>query len=206
MGSHASRLSATSAAVLAIVIAGTLAARSAEPPAATPGPPSWEVDLAPAGERGSPFVIEGRVIGTGNRPLRDVLVYAYHADDQGIYMRRGKSQPHLSGMLRTNVMGGYRIRTVLPGLVEGNPHVHFELAGPGAQYRAVALSLCRLVGAGSDTSFAHMPQMLSLPSGSGHWAYARPDTAGGYRCDWDIPFGALQPLSQPPDIFAPHAH
>lgn len=107
-------------------------------------------------------------------------------------------------MLRTNVVGGYRIRTVLPGVAEGIPHVHFQLAGPGADYRSVTLTLCRIMGAGSDTSFAHLPQMLSIQSQTGYWAYVRPDTAGGYRCTWDIPFGALPPLRGRPEVFAPH--
>jgi len=173
--------------------------------AAPSRPPSWETDLAPKGEPGRPFVMEGRVIGAADHPLRDVLVYVYHADDRGDYTRAGEKKPRLSGMLRTNVLGGYRVRTVLPGMAEGIPHIHFELAAPGAQYRAVAVSLCRAVGAGSDTSFAHLPQMLTV-SAVGHWAYVRPDTVGGYVCTWDIPFGALPPLDSRPDAFAPPAH
>jgi hypothetical protein len=188
-----------SAAAIALIAA---AASGASAPS---GAPSWEVSLAPPGEPGVPFVIEGRVLGAGDRPLRDVVVYAYHADAAGDYFRRGEKKPKLSGMLRTNVLGQFRIRTVLPGLAEGIPHIHFELAAPGADYRAVTVSLARKVGAGSDTSFSHLPQMLSLDRSSGHWAYARPDTARGYRCDWDIPFGALRRLDTAPEVFKPAA-
>src|SRR2546425_9515471 len=104
-----------------------LAAIAASAPA---GSPSWEI------------VVEGRVIDAQGRPMRDVLVYAYHADDHGNYTRGGEGKPRLSGMLRANVLGGFRVRTVLPGLAEGIPHIHFELAAPRAQYRAVAVSLC----------------------------------------------------------------
>ena len=179
-----------------------LAAIAASAPA---GSPSWEIALAAKGEPGSPLVVEGRVIDAQGRPMRDVLVYAYHADDHGNYTRGGEAKPRLSGMLRTNVLGGFRVRTVRPGLAEGIPHIHFELAAPRAQYRAVAVSLCRAVGAGSDTSFAHLPQMLTV-SGFGHWAYVRPDSAGGYVCNWDIPFGALPPVDAPPPAFAPQPH
>ena len=179
-----------------------LAAFGASAPSGTP---SWEVTLAPKGEPGSPFVLEGRVLGAGGRPMRDVLVHVYHADDHGTYGPRGPSPARLSGMLRTNVLGGYRIHTILPGNAEGIPHLHFELAGPNAKYRAGHLTLCRAVGAGSDTSFAHLPQMLSLEEQTGFWAYVRPDTAGGYRCMWDIPFEELFGV-QRPAAFAPQAH
>jgi len=174
--------------------------------AAPPGTPSWEATLAPRGEPGVPFVFEGRVLGTGDRPMRDVLVYAYHADDSGNYLWPRGGRPKISGMARTNVLGAFRLHSVLPGRAEGFAHIHFELAAPGADYRAVTLNLYRAVGAGSDTSFAHLDQMLSPPTGVMYWAYVIPDTGGGYRCTWDIPFGKLRPLKERPEGFAPRAH
>src|SRR5437867_3656342 len=109
---------------LALLAAGAVGA------AAPSRSPSWEIALAPKGERGAQLVIEGRVHGVGGHPMRDVLVYVYHADDQGNYTRGGEKKPRLSGMLRTNVLGGYRVRTVIPGMSEGIPHIHFELAAP----------------------------------------------------------------------------
>ena len=169
---------------------------------ATPTSPTWEVRLAPNGEPGAPFVLEGRVIGPGGSPLRNVVVHVYHADDRGIYSSRGESHPRLSGTLRTNVLGGYRVRSILPGLAEGIPHVHFEVAGPGHEYRAVPLNLCRSVGAGSDTVFARLPEMHTFP-GTAFWAYVRRDTNGVLRCTWDLPFDRAVRLEKRPDAFAP---
>jgi hypothetical protein len=184
----------------------TLLAAAALGAAAPSSPPTWEVSLGKPGEPGVPFVFEGRVLGAGNRPLRDVLVHVYHADDSGNYEWPRGGQPKLSGMARTNVLGAFRVRSVLPGKAEGTAHLHFEMAAPGADYRFATLSLCRATGAGSDKSFAHLDQMLKLPSGSGYWAYVTPDTGRGYRCSWDIPFAGLKPLETPPEIFAPRAH
>lgn len=164
--------------------------------AAVPRSTKWDLQLAPPGEPGVPFVLEGRVVGTDGRPLHDLLVNVYHTDDSGKYDWPRGGQPRLSGKLRTNVLGGYRVRTVLPGVAEGASHVHMELADPREGYRAITLSFCRLVGAGSDKRFAQLSQMLELPV-NGFWAYVRPDTVG-YRCDWDVPYEKASRIARPP--------
>ena len=124
--------------------------------------PSWWAALAPKGEPGPPFVLEGRVLDSGKRPLQ------------------------------------YRIRSVLPGIGEGSPHIHFRLTGPDGRYRVCTLFLCRSSGAGSDTTFARLPQMLNIDDQpvfeagiADFYAYTWPDTAGVYRCTWDIPFDVV---------------
>jgi len=162
--------------------------------ASAPWHPSWEAALAPKGEPGPPFVIEGRVLDAGKHPLGDVLVTAYHADDHG-YGPSGPSHPRLTGTLRTGALGEYRFRSVLPGIGEGSPHIHFRIGGR----RACTLFLCRAVGAGSDTMFARMPLILNidqLPTRGvagmiDFRAYVWPDTGRGFRCTWDVPFDEL---------------
>jgi hypothetical protein len=67
---------AASVAVLAIAITGMSVGRCAEAPPATSDSPTWEADLAPGGEPGASFVLEGRVIGAGGRPtLPDMNAY-----------------------------------------------------------------------------------------------------------------------------------
>jgi hypothetical protein len=187
------------AAALLLVPAVTHAASSEKPGGSKHV--GWDLQLAPPGERGEPFVLEGRVMGAnGSRPLRDVLVYVYHADDRGLYSEGGESHPRLAGMLRTSVLGGYRVRTILPGTAEGVPHLHFELAAPGSEYRALTLILCRAVGPGSDTAFQRLPQMLTLPGSS--WAYVYRDIQGVFQCKWDLPFDRAIRLEKRPEAFA----
>jgi hypothetical protein len=173
------------------VVLGAMAALGAS----APWKPGWDAALAPKGEPGPPFVLEGRVLDAGRRPLPDILVTAYHADDHG-YGPDGPRHPRLTGTLRTSVLGGYRFHSALPGIGEGSPHIHFRLKGPDGRTRSCTLFLCRAVGAGSDTTFAHVPLILDIEkltrpneAGlSGFYAYVWPDTGTGFRCTWDIPF------------------
>jgi intradiol ring-cleaving dioxygenase-like protein len=186
------------------VFAGTplllciVAATTEHQPRATP---SWEVALAPAGEPGDPFVIEGRVMSsrTGH-PMRDVLIHTYHQDHSGNYNRPGETHPRLEGVLRTNVLGQFRIRTVLPGGAEGGPHVHFDLGAPDGSYRAAVLNLCRGEGAGHDTAFERLPYMLQLPDPS-WWVHVRRDAQGAFHCRWDLSFAGAGRLEERPEAF-----
>ena len=109
---------------LGLACAGALLATSAA--AAAPSP-----DLAPRDEPGGRFVIEGRVLGADGAPLAGVSLYAYHADGKGWYaLTRDAPYPRVAGVLRTDARGRYRVRSVLPGMYEGPPHVHFEAWGP----------------------------------------------------------------------------
>lgn len=105
-------------------------------------PTRASIRLAPRNEPGERIVIEGRVVGRDGRPLPGIKIYAYHADARGLYTPvapgRGvgnEADPRLCGVLRTNAGGFYRIDTVRPctirNLEGGEPHVHFELSGPG---------------------------------------------------------------------------
>jgi len=166
-----------------------------------PKSPTWDLALTSPGEPGAPFVIEGRLMGGDSQPLRDVLVHVYHADHAGQYSTAGESGPRLSGLLRTNVLGRFRVRTVLPGMAEGIPHIHFEIAGPGSDYRALTLTLCRREGAGSDSTFARLPQMLTLPT-DGNWVYVHRDPHGVFVCRWDLPFSRAVRTRGRPQAFA----
>ena len=146
--------------------------------------PSWFLVLAPKGEPGAPLVVEGRVLDSVGRPIGDARLHVWHADASGTY-GQGYKEARLAGTLRTNALGAFRIRTVLPGPGEGNPHIHFRLTPPNGATRVGTLWLCRAMGAGSDTTFARLVEMPSL-EGNPDAVYVWPDTAGGYRCTWDI--------------------
>ena len=169
------------AANLRGIVLLALAAIGASAPSSAP---SWFLALAKKGEPGAPLVVEGRVLDSHGRPIGDALLHVYHADASGTY-GHGYKEARLAGTLRTNALGAYRIRTVLPGLGEGNPHIHFRLTPPNGAPRVGTLWLCRAMGPGSDTTFARLLELPSL-EGRPDAAYVWPDTAGGYRCTWDI--------------------
>lgn len=104
----------------------------------------WDLALAPESEPGRKLVVSGVVRkDTGSPPLAGVSVYAYHADGNGLYSRKGEENkgPRLRGTLVTGRNGAYRLRTVFPGSYGGPPHVHFEVWGKGIARRAFTLNL-----------------------------------------------------------------
>ena len=146
--------------------------------------PAWELALAPHGEPGPSLVVEGSLFALpDSTPIRDAQIRVYQQDASGQYSRNGKPSPRLDGTLRTNVLGQFRIQTVLPGTAEGFSHIHLEIRGDGIARQAQTLGLCRRVGAGSDTAFAKLPWMLTLPATEANtkWAYADPASPAGYR-------------------------
>jgi len=168
------------------LIALALAAVAGEHPAAPASPAArGEIALATPGEPGEPFVLEGRLVSLPDSlPLRDAVVYLYHADAHGKYSEKGAAAPRLAGTVRTNVVGGFRVRTVFPGLYDGTPHLHYEVRGPRA-WRKGTISLCRRHGAGSDSAFARVPWMVTVPSPDG-WAYVERDGDGHLRASWTL--------------------
>jgi hypothetical protein len=147
--------------------------------AAAPASPKWEIALADSAEPGRPFVLEGRVLALpDSQPLRDVTVRLWHADARGSYGRPGSGRrARLDGSARTNVAGGFRARTVLPGPAEGFAHLHYSVSGPGIETKAGTLNLARSHGAGSDTSYAKLAYMLD-PTAVQEWAFVEPDDQG----------------------------
>ena len=164
-------------------LATALLVAFAAPPAAVaaaPGvPSSWQVTLADSTEPGTPLVIEGRVFSLPDSlPLRDVTVHVWHADAHGNYGNPpGGRFARLDGKARTNVAGGFRVLTVLPGPAEGAAHIHYELSGTGFGPIVGTLNLARSHGAGSDTAYAKVPYMLN-PTTSQQWLFVEPDEKG----------------------------
>ena len=121
------------------------ASRTGSPPggpARAPGTPGYRlpwnrptrdtvVDLA-NGERADRFEFRARLIADDDRPLAGALVYVYHADGHGLYgSQEYPTIPTMAGSVRTGPGGGFIVRSTVPGMVEGPPHVHLEVALPG---------------------------------------------------------------------------
>ena len=90
------------------------------------------VDLDP-GAKGDRFEMSGKLVSPdGVSPMSGLKVYAYHADARGLYGdRKYPDLNRISGVLRSGPGGGYVIRSTLPGMYEGPPHVHLEADIPG---------------------------------------------------------------------------
>lgn len=159
----------------------------------------WDVKMTSPGEPGDPLIVEGRVLGADGRPRRDLRLHAYHADAAGRYGVGDLGSARLSVLLRTNLLGEFRLRTVMPGRPEGNPHIHFEIEAPGEQYWATSLNFCRSEGAGSDTTLAVLPWLLQMPSSQ--WAPVRRDADGVVRCRWDLRLADASRQTKRPSAF-----
>ncbi len=110
---------------------------------ALPTAPSAAVIAGPD-EPGERLVVTGRVLD-GTTPVPGVSIYAFHADQKGLYEPRGMNQgvdPRLYGAMRSDERGRYRYETIRPGYYGGsdNPaHVHYVVHAPGYKPRLVDL-------------------------------------------------------------------
>jgi protocatechuate 3,4-dioxygenase, beta subunit len=113
------------------------------------GAPDAPANLGPimtiAGERepGARMVIAGTIFARdGKTPARGALLYAWHADAQGMYPPhpRGHRHGRLRGWLRTAADGRYEIRSIKPEPYPqgGVPaHIHATLSAPGVPERLI---------------------------------------------------------------------
>src|SRR6185369_381067 len=88
------------------------------------------VDLLP-GEFVDRFEFRGRLVDDDDRPLPGLLVYAYHADRAGMYgSKQYPTITTMAGCVSTGPGGGFIVRTYVPGMYEGPPHMHLEVSLP----------------------------------------------------------------------------
>lgn len=101
-----------------------------------------KMDIAPVGEPGRRLLLTGVVYqNDGKSPARDVVMYCYHTNAKGIYPKRGSEDRsshawwhgYLRGWLRTDSLGRYTLRTILPAAYPGGSepaHIHCILKPP----------------------------------------------------------------------------
>jgi protocatechuate 3,4-dioxygenase beta subunit len=98
-------------------------------------------DITPA--VGTITNLSGRVLDKDGKPVKNALVELWQADDMGAYLHsngapRGKRDAHFQGYgkFETASDGGWRFRTIKPGLYTGRTrHYHFGITLPGQQRR-----------------------------------------------------------------------
>ena len=90
--------------------------------------------IAPARQAGAPMVLEGVVTSLRGAPAGNVIVYAYHTDQGGIYPAGANRHGSLRGWAKTDASGHYRFDTIRPGAYPGRTvpeHVHMHVIEPG---------------------------------------------------------------------------
>jgi protocatechuate 3,4-dioxygenase beta subunit len=102
---------------------------------------SWRTIIPPKSEPGEKLIISGTVyFPDGKTPAKDVIVYVYHTNNEGIYPKKGNEQGHgkyhgyLRGWMKTDASGKYEFETIRPAPYEthdGEPaHIHYTLKHP----------------------------------------------------------------------------
>lgn len=96
--------------------------------------------ISPPNEPGSKLIVSGIVYKSdGTTPYPDVLIYAYHTDNNGLYSKKGnetgvqKWHGHLHGWCKTNEKGEYTIKTIRPARYPDNTspaHIHAAIREP----------------------------------------------------------------------------
>lgn len=100
---------------------------------------NWEATIANQDVVGERLILEGTVYKQdGNTPAKNVIVYAYHTNSNGVYEKKGnetgngKRHGFLRGWAKTNADGKYRFYTIKPAPYPNHAepaHVHLTLLG-----------------------------------------------------------------------------
>lgn len=97
--------------------------------------------IAPAGEKGQPLQLRGRIVDADGKPAASVVVYGYHTDASGDYpddaqLRGTPARQHgrLRGWARSDTAGNYGFDTIRPAGYPGRrdpEHIHLHIIEPG---------------------------------------------------------------------------
>ena len=110
---------------------------------------SWRAEIAPASEPGERLVMSGTVYEPdGVTPAKDILLYVYHTNAEGVYPKRTPNNGRLSwrhgylrGWMRTGADGRYEFHTIKPMPYPNGAepaHIHATVSGPGLQEYFIA--------------------------------------------------------------------
>jgi len=96
---------------------------------------SSTMQIAPPTEPGERLIITGTMLqADGRTPARNVVLFAYHTNAKGVYVQRDGTPYGLSGHLRTDANGRFRIETIRPGGYPGRrdpAHIHLVVKHDG---------------------------------------------------------------------------
>jgi protocatechuate 3,4-dioxygenase beta subunit len=87
--------------------------------------------LAEPQSKAEKLVLSGVVTGTDCKPLANVMLDFWHADERGEYDNAGY---RYRGVVKTDAQGRYRLETNMPPPYAGRPrHIHVKLRLPGGK-------------------------------------------------------------------------
>jgi protocatechuate 3,4-dioxygenase beta subunit len=90
--------------------------------------------IARPDEPGAPMTLEGVVTTARGVPAPNVIVYAYHTNQAGLYPPAANGHGSLKGWALTDPRGQYRFDTIRPGAYPSRDiaeHVHIHVIEPG---------------------------------------------------------------------------
>ncbi|QNL22336.1 intradiol ring-cleavage dioxygenase [Hyphobacterium sp. CCMP332] len=104
----------------------------------------WKTTIAGPDEEGERMIISGTVfMKDGKTPAKDVIVYVYHTNNEGVYPKRGdekgngKRHGYLRAWMKTNADGQYQFESIRPAAYQshgGEPaHIHYVIKAPGQE-------------------------------------------------------------------------
>lgn len=101
---------------------------------------SWVDTLPDFNEPGPRMVISGTIYkADGKTPAKDVVLYIYHTDQQGVYPRKGNEKGwgvrhgYIRGWVKTNDKGQYKFYTLRPASYPNSrapQHIHPVIKEP----------------------------------------------------------------------------
>ena len=102
---------------------------------------SWDTRIDPAGEKGEPLIISGRIFKLdGQTPAPGIILYVYHTDATGEYSPapgHENRHGHLRGWMKTDAQGRYSFKTIRPASYPQTriaQHIHPLIDEPGKGY------------------------------------------------------------------------
>jgi len=125
--------------------------------------------LLEKGMPGTPIVVQGRVFSRGCKPLANVLLDFWHADDSGEYDNQGF---RCRGHQFTDAAGRYTLETVVPGLYPGRTrHIHVRVQA--AKGRVLTTQLYFPGEPRNQDDGLFRPELLMAVKDEGHAKQAR---------------------------------
>jgi len=145
---------------------GVVTPRQTEGPFFTPNSP-LRTSLVESGSKAPRFLVSGRVLSPGCKPVAGALVDLWHADEQGEYDTRGH---RYRGHQFTDADGRYRFETIVPALYPGRArHYHVKVQPKGG--RLLTTQLYFPGDPGNSRDGLYRPELELKASRSGEGAF-----------------------------------